>query len=150
MKFMSKLVLFLLVGLLLSSGPSAEACSCLVPGPPSEAFESASAVFVGTVKGVTRTDSNFGERIFRLSIEEAFKGVSGAEVEIRTPANSAACGYDFEKGQQYVVYAHIRSSDDRLVTTICTRTRPVSNAKEDLEYLRSLGKGKKDKEPSAR
>lgn len=40
-------------------------------------------------------------------------------------------------GESYLVYAH-RSSTGQLSTSICTRTRPLAAAAEDLTYLRSL------------
>jgi hypothetical protein len=40
-------------------------------------------------------------------------------------------------GESYVVYAH-RSPTGQLSTSICSRTRPVANAADDLTYLRSL------------
>jgi hypothetical protein len=40
-------------------------------------------------------------------------------------------------GESFVVYAH-RTPEGHLTTSICTRTRPVSSAAEDLAYLRSL------------
>ena len=49
------------------------------------------------------------------------------------------CGYDFKVGSRYVVYAFDYSKTGRLSTSICTRTKPLDEAKEDLDFLRSLG-----------
>jgi len=48
------------------------------------------------------------------------------------------CGYDFKVGQSYLVYAHREKDSQTLVATICSRTRPLDEASEDLAYIRSL------------
>ena len=49
------------------------------------------------------------------------------------------CGYGFQLGGQYVVYAY-RDNDNRFVTSICSRTRPASDADADLGYFSNLPK----------
>jgi hypothetical protein len=41
-----------------------------------------------------------------FTITEAFRGVSGKEVDVFTSDGSAACGYNFDRGGTYIVYAH--------------------------------------------
>jgi 5-hydroxyisourate hydrolase-like protein (transthyretin family) len=52
------------------------------------------------------------------------------------------CGYDFDIGESYLIYAFASSfSASRarsLITSRCTRTRPLPEADEDLAYLRSV------------
>jgi hypothetical protein len=46
------------------------------------------------------------------------------------------CGYDFQAGETYVVYANYdEGSANSLSTDVCTRTRRLSEAGEDLAYL---------------
>lgn len=122
---------------------AALACSCLRPGPPCDAYGSASAVFVGTVTGVrekprTEQDADWTPRAFEFAVEQAFLGVEGAEVEVFTGSGGGDCGYGFRRGESYLVYAHRDEKDGRLKTGICTRTRPAAQAAEDLEFLRGL------------
>ena len=56
------------------------------------------------------------------------------EVIVYTPAQSSACGYQFEEGQDYLVYAYSRG-EDRLTTDTCTRTRKLADAQEDAKEL---------------
>jgi 5-hydroxyisourate hydrolase-like protein (transthyretin family) len=83
---------------------------------------------------VGTADSPFPRRRVVFAIERAFRGVQDATVEVTTGMGGGDCGYEFKDGQRYVVYAH-RSSDGRLVTGICTRTRLASQAADDLTFL---------------
>ncbi|HEV3468120.1 MAG TPA: carboxypeptidase regulatory-like domain-containing protein [Pyrinomonadaceae bacterium] len=128
---------------LLSAG-RASGCSCAVPGPPCQEYGRASAVFVGTVVGLQTSKRGggryeFAPRVFRFSVEQAFSGVEGAEVEVATGRGGADCGYNFRKGEKYLVYAYRGAEGGRLSTGICSRTRPYPAAAEDLEFLSGLG-----------
>jgi hypothetical protein len=54
-------------------------------------------------------------------------------VVLATGAAGGDCGYAFRRGDTYLVYA-VGAPDD-LRTSICTRTRPASEAAEDLAAL---------------
>jgi hypothetical protein len=62
--------------------------------------------------------------------------VEGTEIEISTGVGGGDCGYDFKNGQRYLVYAY--RYQERLTTNICSRTKPFSNANEDLAFLGNL------------
>jgi 5-hydroxyisourate hydrolase-like protein (transthyretin family) len=82
-------------------------------------------------------DSPFPRRLVVFAIERAFRGVQDATVEVTTGMGGGDCGYEFKDRERYVVYAH-RSSNGRLVTGICTRTRLASLAADDLTFLGQL------------
>ena len=108
---------------------NANACSCVSPRSPCEAYGSAAAVFVGTVIS--------GERgAFKFSVEQAYSGVSGTQVEVFTGLGGGDCGFYFEIGRRYLVYAY--RHQDKLGTNICTRTKPFEVAREDVAFLGSL------------
>ena len=120
------------------------ACSCAGTQLPCEAYWNASDVFLGTVTYTTTSTAKQGEydflsRVFRFTIEKAFRGVEAKEVEVLTGSGGGDCGYGFQLGGQYLVYAH-RDNTNRLVTSICSRTRPASDADADLAYFRDLPK----------
>src|ERR1044071_2981527 len=135
---------FLLV--LLASG-RAQACSCAGPGQPCQAFGSSAAVFVGTVTGVRTREAKAGAkgeiywtpRLFKFTVVQAYSGVAGTEVEVATGRGGGDCGYYFRTGETYLVYAYGGGEGKPLATSICSRTRPVAEAGEDLEFLRGLG-----------
>ena len=77
---------------------------------------------------------------FSFDIEEAFKGIKSKSVKIATSARGGSCGYFFEVGKEYLVYAY-GSSEDSLGTSICSRTRSASDAQDDLALLRAMKEG---------
>ncbi len=120
------------------------ACSCIGPQPSCQATWQAHAVFVGQVVDITdaqpaaRPDSPaalFDRRRVSFKVSETFRGDVGASVIIRTGFGDADCGYAFAVGSSYLVYAH-RVPTGELTTGICSRTRPLSEAADDLTYLR--------------
>jgi hypothetical protein len=135
-----------LVLTLLSFSDTAFACSCAKAPTPCRAYEQAEAVFIGTPKEVSRIESkdeirNSGRayRIFRFSVDQAFRVVNNSQVSVVTGQGAGDCGYDFKIGEQYLVYAY-RDSQKMLSTSICSRTKPVRIADEDLEYIHGLSK----------
>jgi len=120
----------------------ANACSCAFGGGmPCHDYWKAAAVFSGTVIYSSTTTSKRGEydvreRLVRFNIDQAFRGVKGKEVEVRTGLGESDCGYNFRLGGQYLVYAY--GDGDKLATGICSRTRPISEASDDLAYFQGL------------
>jgi hypothetical protein len=110
-------------------------CSCLPQPPVAEALQDASAVFRGVVRHVAEERLDTGRpsgRRVTFEVSRTWKGAVGEVITVGTGTSSADCGYDFEVGREYVVYAH---GDDQLSTSICTRTRTVGAATEDLRLL---------------
>jgi len=140
-------IIALLVVMLAVFAARGDACSCAGPEPPCEAYQSSVAVFIGTMMDVSNVtvELKAGDRrlefmgkLFRFSVEQAFKGVEEAEIEIQTGSGGGDCGYEFRKGDRYLVYAYKAANDKRLSTNICSRTRPLSHAADDLAFLRGL------------
>src|SRR6185369_11608118 len=78
----------------------------------------------------------------RLSINQPFRGVEGAEVEVLTGFGGGDCGFGFRQTEQYLVYAYRSERNQKLYTSICTRTRLLFDAEADLAYIRGLAKAK--------
>lgn len=141
------LALAVLTGALLLALPQpAAACSCVPPPPPAEALEGADAVFSGTVVSVDNSfrDSDYGripQRRVAVELDRVWKGCEAVEgeerprrVELVTGSGGGDCGYDFQEGERYLVYAH-EGSDGTLTTGICSRTANLENATDDLAAL---------------
>ena len=140
--------LIVLLGLVITFSLAAynvNACSCGSAGTPCESFGSADAVFVGTVvsmkenerpKQTDRGDFAWMPRAFKFSVEHAYLGVAGTEIEISTGYGGGDCGFGFKIGQRYLVYAN--RSKEQLITSICTRTKSFSEATLDLAFLGTL------------
>ncbi|MFQ5639821.1 MAG: hypothetical protein ACE5IR_17720, partial [bacterium] len=105
---------------------------CIPPPPPSEAFENADAVLMGRVTSFQR-EGKFS-RVAKLTLLKLWKGERAIADEIFTGLNSASCGFDFVVGKTYVIYAS-KDEEGKLHTNICTRTRHIDQAGEDLNFL---------------
>ena len=121
----------------------AHACSCPSPGPACRAAWSVDAVFSGTVQSITEGEvqldasgSPWRVAVVRLQVMQMFVGAPQRSVEIAINPLSS-CSFGFTVGGQYLVYAN-RSKDGRLTTSNCTRTRRLSESREDLQYLSAL------------
>src|SRR5262245_24343894 len=141
------------LALLFCLGGDVFACSCVRPGPPCQEYWRADAVFVGLVKAKEIKEEAFktpdGVEVRRLDAEvrvtftitDAFRGVTGNEVDIFTNNSSAACGYNFERDRVYIVYAYeYPKGDGKFRASICSRTQIYSESSPDIAYARSLAK----------
>jgi hypothetical protein len=71
-----------------------------------------------------------GRRV-RFKVKTTFRGEAPDEVW----TDSGDCGYDFQVGETYLVYADEDEETDRIDTSVCYRNRRLSDAGEDLAYL---------------
>ena len=120
---------------LLAGVESAHACTCGPSGSPAEALERADAVFAGKVTSITFK----GTSPYRLSsadpvevefrVSRVWKGPRRETHTVETENSGISCGYQFKKGQTYIVYA----TDG--YTGLCTRTAPAWMAFADLVAL---------------
>jgi hypothetical protein len=121
-----------------------QACSCAGGSGPAceEAWKPyTQAVFLGKVTSIHSGFQSmwFGkmpEYSVEIEVEEAYLGISGKTVMVRTPKDGSACGYPFIEGERYIVFASKTALG--LSVVLCSRTRPAKNAAEDIAYLRSL------------
>ena len=136
---------------LLFAFDAAHACFCMTPGPPCKYYGESAAIFLGRVVGSVErksyVDKDGNKTVYdvgtiRFLVQENFKGAPGYEVEIHSGTGGGDCGYWFLRNESYVVYAYRNPEDNKLYTSTCTRTKHVSSAAEDLEYLRGLTNAK--------
>jgi hypothetical protein len=74
-----------------------------------------------------------------LSVSERFRGNSGNSLIIRTERGTEACGYPFEVGHEYLVFAN--EFQGNLNVTTCSATQPAKMAVATIRQLRSLRDG---------
>lgn len=140
-----------------SSPTACEMCSCVAPAAPRFALDSSDAVFrarvialddrpvpppdVSALEGNARHEAVWAylgrasERLrVTLEVRRVWKGGVGERIDIYTANECCICGYPFELGKEYLIYAYRRPSG-RLVTSICSRTQPISRARQDLRAL---------------
>lgn len=150
------LVFFGIVIVFSLASSAAMACMCGGGGSstPCESYGTAAAVFVGTVTSLRESEQykgkdvaelrklrdsgelDWGSMAYKFSVEQAYLGVAGSEVEIFTGRGSSDCGFTFQNGQRYLVYA--QRYKDKLITSTCMRTKPFNEATEDIAFLGTL------------
>jgi hypothetical protein len=109
-------------------------------------------VFTGTVVGRrvsnTPSDSFLGEPIvYRFEIDTTYKGVPTSEIiEVASEALGSGCGYEFQVGMSYLVYARKASfsstasaADFNFETSLCSRNQPLASVhKKEFKKLRRM------------
>jgi hypothetical protein len=80
-----------------------------------------------------------GRRV-RFKVKTTFRGEkekedSGDEESLEVWTDSGDCGYDFQVGETYLVYADEDEESGRINTSVCYRNRRLSDAGDDLAYL---------------
>jgi hypothetical protein len=134
---------------LFSLAPAALACTCS-KAPPGvcPGLQQDDVVFLGTVTqaenvspgGATPASGPLTRYHFR--IDEKYAGLDAAEIDIFSGGDDGDCGFRFEQGAQYVVFSD-RADDGRLFATICSSTRPASEARALLPQLRAMRNGQR-------
>lgn len=126
--------------LLLLSAARAAACDCVGYPSPAQAFESATAVFVGTVVGVkseVEGEPVYGEQTAVLRAEEVFKGLqAGGEITLRQPGHN--CAPKYKTGWRGLFYANYDPKTKAWEVYGCGRNSQLERAADDLLYLRAL------------
>lgn len=153
------LACILAANLALAGGPGARgayACDCAEIQSPAEGLRSSDAVFSGEVTGFGAEDPNPRDDVplggVRFGVEAWWKGISGNTAVIHGQGQGYfgtaeegemlvlnTCDVTFERGSSYLVYAYHGEGDgdETLRTDICTATKHLSDADEDLRVLGS-------------
>ncbi|BET67847.1 hypothetical protein ASA1KI_27650 [Opitutales bacterium ASA1] len=115
------------------------ACSCGPPPEPYVALQEAATVFFGTAIARSSPDADGFVQV-RFRVDQTFKGWIRPEVTICTMASEASCGFPFELGTDYLVYAYSDEDGTLLFTHLCARTRDGTEQRglslgEEIELL---------------
>ena len=127
------------------------ACSCVRPGTPAQELNRSSTVFAGVVIEIDEPPArpafttSFPFLTFLISsgdpvrvtfdVSAVWKGPAYRQLAVTTPRWSASCGYPFQRGMTYLVYAS--DQDGELTTYLCSRTNTLAQAQADLTDLGS-------------
>jgi len=141
------------------SPESAIACSCVPPPPEIKSgrelaewrANQVSTIFEGTVEDLelksplleasvgSLISANLDETTpvlqVNFSVSRWYRGGQHSPVRVETGLGGGDCGFPFQKGKQYLVYAY-KDDADRLSTGICTATASVEDSRSNLAYLR--------------
>jgi hypothetical protein len=130
---------YLLIGLAVGFGftGKAYACSCQ-EGPRDKDFEASAAVFEGQVialdPGVNAVGHPGQIRRVDLKVVRTWKGANTEQVAVFTPISGSECGYAFQVGKSYLIYA-IEVKESQLAVSACGRTREISKAGSDIDAM---------------
>jgi hypothetical protein len=132
-------VYVLTIFVLLLSAARAEGCECVGYPSPAQAFNGATAVFVGRVVRAepgTAKEARYVEQTAVALVEEAFKGARvGDEIVFKQPTG---CVPKFESGARLLFYAHYVKESKTWEVYGCNRGSDMEGAADDLLYLRAL------------
>jgi hypothetical protein len=139
----ARIALFLLaavLGLVVVVGPSAQpasACSCMAT-TDAEAFERATAVFVGQVvdyqpPATAASMSSLDDAVWTFRVSEVFKGEVTRVQQLVSAVSGASCGLEIDRQGEYLVFAS--DSGDAAIryrTGLCTGTRSTATGAPEL------------------
>lgn len=135
------------------------ACSCLPPPPEIKSVRAlakwranqVSTIFEGTAVDIelkspllqasvgSLVSANVDEitPVLRVnfSVSRWYRGAQRSRVQVETGIGGGDCGFGFEIGKKYLVYAY-NDDADRLSTGICTATASLEDSASNLSYLR--------------
>jgi hypothetical protein len=138
---------------------TAFACKCVSPPPEVKTVRDlaqwyanrSDAIFEGTVQRVELkwvlmdakvggfVPADFDEDEPRLyvtfDVSHFYKGVERKDVLLTTGVGGGDCGFDFEIGKKYLIYA-LADASGHLSTDICSGTGLLEESQSDLSYLR--------------
>lgn len=116
-------------------------CSCVPSRSPCSMIGTAEVVFVGTVTAVEGGGGRDGSGTvrFRFEIDKAIQNTDVKTADVLTPGDTAACGFPFQMGRKYLVYASGRGGVYSV--SLCSRTGPLEERRDDLELLREAAEG---------
>lgn len=121
----------------LAAPNAAAACSCVTGIPICQTFWRTPAVFSALALEVRPESGAVADRlpnrVVRLQVEQSWRGGVSGIIEAQIGTGGGDCGSHFTPGVRYLVFADHR--DGGLFVSICNRTRPLSDAADDLAYL---------------
>lgn len=125
------------------------ACSCIQPDTPTAELNRSDAVFAGKVlaidapSGLPSFTTSFPFINFQYSsadpvsvtfdVSDVWKGPAYRRINVTTLRDSASCGYPFQAGETYLVYATNRGAE--LTAGLCSRTSGIGQAQADMVEL---------------
>ena len=74
-------------------------------------------------------------RVVSLRVLRSYRGEAAGTVSVLTGIGEGDCGFDFETGSQYLVYAD-KVEDGTLITSICTGTSLLVHSESAMRALR--------------
>lgn len=142
---------------------SSETFACSCAGDPAvnrknveAALQDADVVFVGRIEStepfsVDQNGHTYNYQRTQFYVVQSWKGDKSARVYTESVTGCCMCGIWFPEKGTYLVYASGPKPNGSYSTGICTRTKPIDDANEEIALLDELvAKGKQTSSPSRR
>ncbi|MFK7785119.1 MAG: hypothetical protein AB8B56_08385 [Crocinitomicaceae bacterium] len=132
------LLLFVLIGTF-----NLSACDC-VDLSMEEDYANHTNVFKGKIISVDLADDSSYGSIVTIQVITNFKGKTAETVSIRTGLGGPDCGFRFEEGREYVIFASLGTMyssgyDDKLLeVTYCSNTGLFADKASEMRALNGL------------
>ncbi|MCR8658792.1 hypothetical protein [Paenibacillus endoradicis] len=138
------LICFMISMMMIYAASNVYACSCIEPLTVEEELDRSEAVFTGRVLEVKdiKNLNGYMTKSALFEVSQIWKGGSESQIIIYTGGGGGDCGYHFEEGKEYLVYANLSTmygDKEQLVSIMCDRTNVLAQAQDDLAIL---GEGK--------
>lgn len=122
--------------------PQAGACTCAPYPTLLVEIARSDAVFAGTI--LDRIDPHAGSRTistgtiitYPVAVHQIWKGALPDTVEVGSARGGSSCGYPFEIGGTYLIFAHVHNGQLRV--SLCSRTQDWSPWDSDTAALGAL------------
>jgi hypothetical protein len=129
MRFLrNALVVLALAGVGLLIAPATPACACSCAEATLEEYRGyADVVFVGVVTKIDRPLFGLSSADpvgVTLQVSDVYQGRAQATTRVTTAMDGASCGYAFEEGRRYLVFA--QAGQDGLSTGLCAGNRDLA------------------------
>lgn len=145
---MRSLLFLIILGILVqpstvSASDLSRSCPGADPQAPCTEFWRYDAVFIGKVKklvnepfpeGTSVNWQQYRKVTATISVEEIFRGQAGTEVVFEMED----CYFEFKQDEKYLIYTNKEEGGKFGLRRHWGRTRPLSEAGEDLDFIRSL------------
>ncbi len=104
------------------------ACSCV--NPESEGFiEAKDSIFIGEVKK-RKWIFSLSKNLYRFKVEKTLRGSFPNELNLWSQKSGAACGYNYQKNEKYLVVAY--KSKKKYYSGLCSSWPISSNTAKTL------------------
>lgn len=120
-----------LVFLIACFSVSSFSCTC-GKADQAKSFTAATTIFSGKITALDK-DKSGQWLLAKVQPDRLFKG-AGATV-VRTAIFETSCGYSFQVGQSYLIWA--ADNAGQLSTGLCSLTKPLAQAEADLAWLQT-------------
>jgi len=137
MPALAALMLFLVISL-------ASACSCIYLENTQAKLDNAAYIFSGEVIDIQTSEAYANQEMQEATIRviNHWKPSSFPEsVNLKVYANrdsDANCGYNFEEGKEYLIYAYLDSETNKISTNSCMGSLELDKAQQEIKYLNGL------------